>query len=120
MNIYHYGDEIQIEALILDASLQPLTEKTDILVSIRRLSDDLFLDWDDGQFKSSGWTTRQIALSEVDSSLAPGSYFVELDTTELQISGIGGFYSVDITQSPGTDAGNVPQKGTFEIIAPRR
>lgn len=43
-------------------------------VAVRRVSDGFYLDFDDDAFKSSGWTTRQQALAEVDATNSPGEY----------------------------------------------
>lgn len=52
----------------------PLTGSTSLRVSIRRTSDNQQLDFADGTFKPSGWTTRRATLTEVDATNAPGWY----------------------------------------------
>lgn len=68
------GDEnVVLQLWVFDAngdgvpSLSPL-------VSIRRTSDDMYLDFADNTFKSSGWTTRLATMTEVNASLAEGCY----------------------------------------------
>lgn len=60
-----------------------LTGSTNLRVEIRRAADDYFLDFADGTFKASGWTTKRGTLTEVSSSNAPGwyKYSSGIDTT---------------------------------------
>jgi len=69
-----------------------------MLVAVRRLSDNYYLDFDDTTFKSSGWTTRQVAMTEVSISVAPGLYQYVLDTSDL---GAVGDYSIESSYSSG-------------------
>lgn len=41
-----------------------LTGQT-VTVAIRRCSDGYYLDWNDGTYKASGWTTKQGSLTEI-------------------------------------------------------
>jgi len=104
-----------IIALVRDGSLDPLTGKTDILVSIWRLSDGFFYDFDDDTFKTSGWTTRQEAMSEVDATNAAGEYQYDWDTSNIVSPVADDTYFVRVEQSPGTDAKNLPQVGELKI-----
>lgn len=111
---YQTDETIPIEVLALDASLDPLTGLTDLLLSIRRKSDDFFYDFNDDTFKSTGWTTRQQALSEISAANAPGEYGHDWDTSAITNAVDDDTYMIRVDQSPGTNAANMPQTG--EII----
>jgi len=115
MNIIQTGDTEFINVLILDGLLVPLTGKTDILVSIRRVSDDFFLDFDDYTFKSSGWTARRSAMSEIDAINAPGEYQENFDTSVIVNAVADDTYEIYVEQFPGTDAKNLPQVGEIKV-----
>lgn len=104
-----------IQATILSGSLAPLTGKTDILLDVQRASDGYWLDWNDMTFKSSGWTTRQIAMTEVSATYAPGEYRHDLNTGSITNPAADDTYTARVTQSPGTDAKNVPQVGEIKV-----
>lgn len=104
----------RIEALILDGSLDPLTGKSDILISIRRKSDGYWYDFDDDTFKASGWTTRQQAMTETDSTNDPGVYHYVFDTSVITNATADDVYMIRVDQSPGTDAANLPQTGELK------
>jgi hypothetical protein len=104
------GDTERIEALILDGSLAPLTGKTDILISIRRVSDGFWYDFNDSTFKSSSWTTRQQVMSETDATNDPGVYHYNFISPSADA-----VYEIRVDQSPGTDAGNIPQCGEIKV-----
>lgn len=109
------GATERIEVLILDATLDPLTGKSDILISIRRVSDGFFYDFNDDTFKSSGWTTRQTAMSEISATNAPGEYSYDFDTSAITNAAADDTYQIRVDQSPGTDAANVPQIGEVKV-----
>lgn len=104
-----------IIVLVRDESLAPLTGKTDILLSIWRLSDGDFYDFDDDTFKASGWTDRQIAMSEVDATNAAGEYQHDWDTSAIVSPVADDTYFVRVEQSPGVDAKNLPQVGEIKV-----
>jgi len=105
------GDVEPIEVLVLDESLDPLTGKSDILVWIRRKSDGLTYDWNDSTFKPYGsCTTPRQTMTEVDATNYPGQY--ARDWTSPSSDEI---YEVTVDQSPGTDAGNLPQMGEIRV-----
>jgi len=78
-----WGGDWPIEVLALDGSLSPVTGSSTILLSIRRKSDDYFLDFNDDTFKASGWTTREVAMTEVDATNAAGEYAYDWDTSSV-------------------------------------
>ena len=69
------GDTIPLTVTAIDVSRSKITGLTDVLLTIRRDSDDYYLDFDDATFKVSGWTTRQQAMGEKNSTYSPGVYF---------------------------------------------
>jgi hypothetical protein len=79
---YHNGDTIPITVTVLNSARAKATGHTDVLLTIRRDSDDYYLDFDDDTFKASGWTTRQKVMGEKDSTNSPGVYFYDWDTTD--------------------------------------
>lgn len=103
---YQQGAVIPIEVLALDGSLQPVTGVTDLLLQIRRASDDFFFDFNDSTFKSSGWTTRQQALSEKDATNDQGAYGYDWTSPSADDT-----YFIRVDQSPGTTVANVPFTG---------
>jgi len=109
------GATERIEYLVRDGSLSPLTGKSDILVSIRRISDGQYLDFDDDTFKSSGWTTRQTAMSEVSATYSPGTYSYDFDTSSITNPTTDDTYVARVEQSPGTDAANLPAEGEIKV-----
>lgn len=61
---YEIGDAtVQIEMFLFDNGLGN-TGQT-VTVAARRVSDNFFLDFADDAFKSSGWTTKNQALTEI-------------------------------------------------------
>lgn len=62
-----------------------LTGSSNLRIQIQRTADGYFLDFNDGVFKNSGWTTRQATLTEVSSTNAPGQY--KYDTAGIDTTG---------------------------------
>lgn len=62
-----------LEALITAHGLEA-TGLTDVLLTLRRVADDFFLDFADGEFKASGWTEKTKVMEPVDNAEAPGMY----------------------------------------------
>ena len=109
------NDTEKVNVDIKDGSLNPLTGKTDILLSIKRESDGYWYDFDDDTFKNSGWTTQQEAMSETDVTRFPGRYHYDFDTSAITNPSSEDIYSMRVVQSPGTDAKNVPQEGELRV-----
>ena len=101
------GQTERIEALILDKSGNPVTGLSNVLLTIRRTSDDYRLDFFDNTFKASGWTTRQKVMTELDATNDAGVYCYDFDT--------GGFaddtYQMRVECANGD---NVPQTGELK------
>ena len=79
-NWYPTHAVIPIVALALDIASVPITGLTNLYISIRRTSDDMWLDFSDHTFKPAGWVVRQTPMEEISASLAPGLYRHRFDT----------------------------------------
>jgi len=101
----------RIHALALDESLDPVTGKTDLLISIWRVSDGFYLDFNDSTFKAAGWTTRQTPMTEFDATNAPGEYYYD-----FSVPAGDEVYIARVDQSPGTDVANLPQLGELRAV----
>lgn len=107
------GDTEPIEAMIRDGAGEPLTGKADIVASIRRASDGLTYDWNDGAWRSfASCTIARKALSEVDADAYPGQYETAFTTPDAD-----DIYQVTVDQYPRAEAGNVPQPGEIRAGA---
>lgn len=73
MNEVASGAVEPIQIYATDLAGEPLTGSTALFVRVMR-DDGTFLDFGDGTFKASGWTTRDVTLIELDAVLAPGLY----------------------------------------------
>lgn len=104
-----------IEVIILGDVAVPLTGKTDILLSVRRISDNYYLDFADLTFKNTGWTTRQQQMSEVSAVNAAGEYQYSLNFGSIVNSVVDDTYQLRVDQSPGMDAANVPLFGEIKV-----
>lgn len=112
------GDREPIEIQIFDRFIgEPLLGKTDLFVKIRRISDDLYLDWDDNTFKDpSTATTLRALLNEISTAYSPGLYQLDLspdhekgfNTGAITNAGTSDVYDVTIEQVSGIDAGGLP------------
>lgn len=66
---------------IIDAAGNPITGgAASTGLKFRRPSDGKLLDWADGTFKSSGWTTVSTALAEADAANLSGLYVKDVST----------------------------------------
>ncbi len=109
------GDTERIETQALDDAEDPLTGVTDLLISIRRVSDDFYYDFNDNTFKSTGWTTRRQAMTELDATNDPGLYYYDFDTSAITNEAADDTYMVRVEQSPGTTVENLPQSGEIKV-----
>jgi len=109
-----WGGDWPIEVLALDGSLAPITGSLTILLSIRRKSDDYFLDFNDDTFKASGWTTREVAMTQVDATNAAGEYAYDWDTSAVTNEAADDLYVFRARDSAAA-AKNLPTVG--EILA---
>lgn len=81
MNRIQNGDTERLSATALDSTGAFIIGLSDMLVEITRQSDDFYLDFNDNTFKSSGWTTRQQIMSELDATNSAGTYYYDFNTT---------------------------------------
>jgi len=109
------GATERIVALALNGSLVPLTGLTDLVIAIQRVSDGQWFDWNDLTFKAAGWTTRQLAMTEISASLAPGQYRTDFVTSTITNPTADDAYLITVTQTPGTTVKNVPQVGELKV-----
>jgi hypothetical protein len=102
------GQTERIEVLALDSNGSSITGLSDVLLSIRRISDGYWLDFDDNTFKNSGWTTRQQAMTEIDAANDAGKYKYDFDTSG---------YADDTYQmrAESASASNFPQIGELKV-----
>lgn len=103
------GQSERIEVLALvDSSGNPLTGLSNVNLAIRRVSDGCWLDFFDNTFKTSGWTTRQATMAEIDAINDAGKYRYDFNTS--------GF--ADDTYEMRADcssAANFPQIGELKV-----
>lgn len=109
------GETERIEVVALDASRDPVTGKSDLLLQIRRVSDGQYYDFNDDTFKAAGWTTRQQALTETDATNDPGNYHYDFDTSAITNPTADDTYQMRVDQSPGTDVKNLPATGELHV-----
>lgn len=83
MNIIQNGQTERILASALDINNDFIDSLTDMLIEIERKSDGYYYDFDDDTFKTSGWTTRQNQMVELDTVNSLGTYYYDFDTTGL-------------------------------------
>jgi len=109
------GDTERIQTSALkDGSLVAQTGLTTVLLSIQRVSDGQWYDFNDDTFKAAGWTTRQQQMSEVSASLAPGEYYHDFDTGAITNPTRDDTYMVRIDETGG-NAVNVPMHGEIKV-----
>lgn len=109
------GETERIQITALDGSLAPVTGVTDLKLSIQRVSDNYYYDFDDDTFKGSGWTSREQALTEVSATNSPGDYRYDWNTSAITNPQNADAYQVYIRQTPGSTVKNVPQTGEIRV-----
>jgi len=104
------GEVEPVSFYAVDALNQPLTGKADLFIRVRRGSDNFYLDWDDLLFKSSGWTTLDKPLTEVDATNSPGLYEITggFDSSVITNLNIEENLTFTSLQNPGTDVAIPP------------
>jgi len=102
------GQTERIEVIATNILGIPLTGLTDVLLAIRRISDGKWLDFNDNTFKSSGWTTRQQTMTEINATYDAGKYYYDFNTTG---------FSDDTYElrCECASAGNMPQIGELKV-----
>jgi hypothetical protein len=87
------GDtSVSMELLIVDSSGVPVTGQTPF-IKIRRQLDNFYLDFNDGTFKNSGWTSPTHVLNEIGATYSPGLYQLIWDSSIIITS--EGNYAVE-------------------------
>jgi len=122
------GDLEPIGVLVVDRSVppQPIVGLANIMVRIRRASNDFLFDWSDNIFKTAASVVQQyIALVEVDATFAPGWYKLHdaakghdggFDTSSIVNPVDADSYFFTATQEgPPQSAGNMPQTGEIKV-----
>lgn len=107
-----YGTTERIFSTAFDASGAPITGLTNVLLQIYRKSDGKYLDFNDGSFKSVGWTTRQGVMTELSTSLQPGVYYYDFNTTGYSTPQIEECY---LMTSVSATATNDPIYGELKV-----
>ena len=109
------GDTERIQTpAVKDGSLAALTGLSTVVVAIQRVSNGDWYDFADDTFKSSGWTTRQQAMTEVSATLAPGEYRYDFDTSAITNATADDTYMIRVDETGGT-AKNVPFHGEIKV-----
>jgi hypothetical protein len=106
-----------IVVLVIDQLNQPLTGKTNIMLSVRRQSDAKYLDWDDMHFKNGmgGPTQLYQPLAEVHATRSAGEYQYPFDTSDIINPIADDIYEVRVEQVGDNDAVNLPQIGELKV-----
>lgn len=95
----------------------PLLNKTDIKVRIRRHEDDLYYDWDDDTFKAYGSVVRLLEpLLKVNDTQSPGLYRLStvdhlrgFDTSKItNLLSTTNTLEITVVQDGGIDAAGLP------------
>jgi len=117
------GGKEPIEVLVLDVHGYPLTGRSDILLKVRRQSDNGMFDWFDDTFKiPSSVSQPEQTLSEIDSARFPGEYKLNapnhvngFDTLSISNPVDDDIYEFTIDQSVGGQAENLPLIGEVKV-----
>lgn len=104
------GNTERLRATALDGSGAFVTGLSDVLIEIRRESDGFYLDFNDSTFKSTGWTTRQQAMTELNATYSPGAYYYDFNTTGATNTE----YFIRVTCA---SAANFPQESAVTVTA---
>lgn len=102
------GQTERIEIIALDTSGDAVNSLSNILLGIRRISDDQWLDFNDNTFKASGWSSRQTVMTEFDAANDSGKYKYTFNSS--------GFNDDDYQfRSECASASNFPQLGELKV-----
>lgn len=85
---------------------------SDVLLKIRRVSDDYLYDFDDDTFKASGWTSETVAMTEIDATNQAGQYKYTFDTSAITNATADDSYIPTVNCA---SANNVPQSGEIKV-----
>jgi hypothetical protein len=117
------GAKEPIEVMVLDTYGDPLTGKSDVVVKIRRQSDDFVYDWSDDEFKPPvSVASLSYPLVEVDSVNSPGEYRLDkaghdngFDTSTIVNPVNNDTYTITVTEDVANDAANLPAVGEIKV-----
>lgn len=107
-----YGETERIMATILTSAGVPYTGLVDVLLEIQRRSDGKYFDFADSTFKSSGWTTRQGVMTELNATSSAGAYYYNFNTTGHSSAYTEEDYFIRVTSVLG---GGVPNEGELHV-----
>lgn len=103
-----------VAPVVVDRSGQPILGSTTIVVEIRQIGTSNRWDFTGDTFRTSGWTTRQGALAQVDSTLDPGVY--ERTAGWVATNVAAGTYLVTYRDTSGA-AANLPAYEAIRLVA---
>ena len=118
------NDKEPVEVLAVDANRTPLTGLTNLVLKIRRRSDDFFFDWSDNTFKTGGAVATLLQpLQEVNAAVAPGKYKLNktnhvngFDTSSITNPTNDDIYFLTVLQDVAPfNAINTPQIGQLSV-----
>lgn len=93
-----------------------LTGLTNVKMKVRRISDDLMLDWSDYTFKVAGSVAQKLqTMTEVDATNFPGEYMADFDTGSITNATANDIYEVTVVEDGTEDAANLPQTGEIRV-----
>lgn len=107
-----YGTTERLFATMMNSAGSPVTGLSDVLVEIYRKSDGKYFDFNDETFKSSGWTTRQQAMTELSAIYSPGVYYYDFDTTGHSSAFVEENYLITVTSATSA---NDPLYGELKV-----
>lgn len=107
-----HGTTERIFATVSDSSGSPVSGLADVLLEMYRKSDGKYFDFNDTTFKSSGWTTRQGAMTELSAAYSPGVYYYDFNTTDHSSQFVEESYLMTVTSAT---AANDPLYGELKV-----
>jgi len=116
------GAKEPIGVLAIDSAKSGLVDLTNLMLRIRRVSDDYHFDWSDNTFKAAP-TQLLVALSQVDKTNSPGAYKLDygvhtdgFDTGQIANAVDDDTYHLLVTQEGSPqNADNRPWEGELKV-----
>ncbi len=103
-------------AVIIGDFGQPVTGGGSYFTArVKRVADGYLLDFDDGAFKNSGWTSPTAALSEYAD--LPGTYYLDLNTAAWDDGQYQAHFLFNSPDAARVGLGNFLVKGGKEVAA---
>jgi len=111
-----FGETEPVEVQVFGLDGLPLIGKTSVKLRVRRINDDLYLDWADNSFKAGGAVGQLLLpLIEVDPIYSPGIYELNtaphvkgLNTSAIVNAVATDIYEVVVLQDVESDAPGLP------------